>query len=57
MDLSTNSSAARCSRWRGYLVVAWLAVQAASIGFPRSTRPVGAARVHLVTMIGFPSRW
>lgn len=38
-----------------YLVVAWLAVQAASIGFPTFDAPPWALRVFiLVTLLGFP---
>src|SRR4051794_24330254 len=38
-----------------YLVVAWLAVQAASIGFPAFDAPAWALRVFiLVALLGFP---
>ncbi len=38
-----------------YLVVAWMAVQAASIGFPTFDAPLWALRVSiLVAMLGFP---
>ena len=38
-----------------YLVVAWLAVQAASIGFPAFDAPPWALRVFiLVSLLGFP---
>ncbi|MEO7251762.1 MAG: hypothetical protein ABIW30_04050, partial [Arenimonas sp.] len=38
-----------------YLVVAWLAIQAASIGFPTFDAPVWALRIFiLVMMLGFP---
>ncbi|MBP8098127.1 MAG: hypothetical protein KAY03_02300, partial [Arenimonas sp.] len=38
-----------------YLVVAWLAVQAASIGFPTFDAPIWVLRVFiLVLMLGFP---
>ena len=39
-----------------YLVVAWLAVQAVSIGFPAFDAPPWALRVFiLVAMLGFPA--
>jgi TolB-like protein/Tfp pilus assembly protein PilF len=39
----------------GYLVVAWLAVQAASIGFPAFDAPPWALRIFiLVSLLGFP---
>src|SRR5207247_3819943 len=38
-----------------YLVVAWLAVQAASIGFPAFDAPAWALRIFiLVALLGFP---
>ena len=38
-----------------YLVVAWLAVQAASIGFPTFDAPIWALRIFiLMAMLGFP---
>jgi hypothetical protein len=38
-----------------YLVVAWLAVQAASIGFPAFDAPPWALRVFiLIALLGFP---
>ena len=38
-----------------YLVVAWLAVQAASIGFPAFEAPPWALRIFiLVVLLGFP---
>ncbi|HET7063192.1 MAG TPA: hypothetical protein VFI49_02880, partial [Rudaea sp.] len=39
-----------------YLVVAWLAVQAVSIGFPAFDAPLWALRVFiLMAMLGFPT--
>ena len=39
----------------GYLVVAWLVVQAASIGFPAFDAPPWALRIFiLVIFLGFP---
>ncbi len=39
----------------GYLVIAWLAVQAASIGFPAFDAPPWALRIFiLVSLLGFP---
>jgi hypothetical protein len=51
-----NSSAERSSRWgAAYLIVAWLAVQAASIGFPAFDAPPWALRIFiLVALLGFP---
>ena len=38
-----------------YLIVAWLAVQAASIGFPAFDAPPWALRVFiLIALLGFP---
>ena len=40
-----------------YLVVAWLAVQAASIGFPAFDAPPWALRIFILIVIsGFPNR-
>jgi len=49
---SPNSSGAKFKVGAAYLIVAWLAVQAASIGFPAFDAPPWALRIYLIAPLG-----